>query len=907
MSEVQSRPSAPRGRGSARGGRGGYSSRGGRSSKPTNANSENAPTPSYEDEGEIGQLKKKHAASLITIKELFADWTDEDLVFALEDANGDLEIAIERITDGNVSQWGEVKKKHTDRSRAKPKDPLSQADSLAAPPPARGGRGRGGLDIRGRGRGDRGRGGRGGRAGVHVNGARTEKPAAQPIEEPESAPVSDAWRKPEEPVSTTRDKVVSTEAAPSTITKEPSSEASPQKSSLIPEGSKKGWASLFAQPAPPPPQKKAPPPASAAPVQPAESQVKPIEQLSQQSKPAPEQPTAQPSEPSTTTTPLPQAPVPVIPKDELTQSNLERVPDISHPQPSTTAASTMASIQDQSSVVGAATAPQTRPMSGYATTAYKATTGAGRAANLQRRVMEQQEAVVMPGNHAVDRAAVQFGSMGLNGPIDDVDIDDEREEPETRHQPPQHSPVAPRASLPPATQTQTHKPQVHQAQTTQAQTQATAEAIAVPRPAPGLPPVAAATSTDTPFNDFARYTESQKQYDPFSQQVEQAPQQQNQEPFSNQAPIPSQPTATTAADYSAFYGGDQARHPYYYGSYSQSQDGVATQQRAGSGFGGVSGADAQPQIASTQPPSRYSHVEAPNSGQSTPNPTLPGQTAQPNQHLPQGQGAHSAYNYGYPYYSNPHYANSYMNQMNQHQYGRNRPMYDDARRYEEHYLHSNQFGYGNQYAAPYGKGTGMYGQPQHGFSYDHASTPATAATFNQGAPGRDTGYGRAGSTQPSEAQTSGHTAFGAIPDVFGRTQSGFVQSQPIAQQQPASAEEAAKGFEAPKAGGPSPSLAQANRPGSATNSVPAQPQAGQAGLPPAQGQPTSQQAFGTYPQLNPQYGGLGGLGAHHQQAGANATHHQQASGYGQYGGAGFGGNYYGNTGRGGGWGGNYGH
>lgn len=58
------------------------------------------PQPSYEDEGEIGQLKKKHANSLSTIKELFTDWTDEDLVFALEDADGDLEIAIERITEG---------------------------------------------------------------------------------------------------------------------------------------------------------------------------------------------------------------------------------------------------------------------------------------------------------------------------------------------------------------------------------------------------------------------------------------------------------------------------------------------------------------------------------------------------------------------------------------------------------------------------------------------------------------------------------------------------------------------------------------------------------------------------------------------------------------------------------------
>ncbi|EER37128.1 rnapii degradation factor def1 [Histoplasma capsulatum var. duboisii H88] len=884
MSEVQFRPSGSRGRGSARGGRGGYSSRGGRSNKPAKADSENMSEPSYEDEGEIGQLKKKHAGNLSTIKELFADWTDEDLVFALEDADGDLEIAIERITEGNVSQWGEVKKKHTDRSRVKAKEPLSQAESTSAPP-NRGGRGRGGFETRGRARGDRGRGGRGGRAGGHVNGTRAEKPGVHAIEESEAAAAvpADTWEKSEEPA--VADVAASTEPGTTAVANELQEQAT-QKSSLIPEGSKKGWASLFSQPAPPPPQKKAPPPATATAPKPTEPPLqKPSEQPSEEPEVVRQATVPRAVEPLTST-PLQTTHVPVIPKDELTQTNLERVPDVSHPQTSTTAASTVAtSTPEQPSGTGA-TASQTRHISGYTATAYKATTGSGRAANLQRRVMEQQEAVVMPGNHAVDRAAVQFGSMGLNGPVD-LDIDEEREKPETRAQPPQHSPVAPRASLPPSTQAQT-----------QAQPPDT---VALPRPAPGLPPAPSASSTDAPFNDFGRYTEAQKPYDPFSQQADQS-QPQTQEPFSNQAPIPSQATATTAADYSAIYGGDQARNPYYYGSYGQSQDGVSTQQRAGSGFN-VSGADVQPQVASTQPPSRFTHVEAPSSGQNTPNPTLPGQTTQPAQHVPQAQGAHGAYNYAYPYYSNPHYANTYMSQMNQHQYGRNRPMYDDARRYEEHYLHNNQFGYGNQYAAPYGAKGGMYAQPQHGFSYDHASSPATAASFNQNVPGREAGYGRTGSAQPSDAQTSGHTAFGGIPDVFGRTQSGFVQSQPIAQQQPVSAEETAKGFEAPKAGGPSPSLAQANRPGSATNSGPGQPQAGQTSLPPAQGQPTSQQGFGAYPQLNPQYSGLGSLGAHHQ--GANASHHQ-ASGYGNYG-AGFSGNYYGNSGRGGGWGGNYGH
>ena len=102
MSEVQSRPPAPRGRGSARGWRGGYSSRGGRGgNRPANGEeSETTSTSNYEDEGEIGQLKKQYASKLSTIKEMFPDWTDVDIVFALQETDGSLEDTIERISEG---------------------------------------------------------------------------------------------------------------------------------------------------------------------------------------------------------------------------------------------------------------------------------------------------------------------------------------------------------------------------------------------------------------------------------------------------------------------------------------------------------------------------------------------------------------------------------------------------------------------------------------------------------------------------------------------------------------------------------------------------------------------------------------------------------------------------------------
>lgn len=883
MSEAPSRSSAPRGRGSARGGRGGHSSRGGRGG-PRSAKSdaaEKSSTPAtYEDEGEIGQLKRKYASEIPTLKELFPDWTDDDLVFALEDSNGDLESAIEHITEGNVSQWGEVKKKSSDRSRSKAKEaaktePAAQETETTV----RGGRARGGSEARGgRARGERGRSGQGRSrrsGGARTNGVRGDKSssATESVQIPaatETATAEDA-----------------APAKPAESGEQQTTNAS-QEAPKAAEPTKKGWASLFAKPTPPPPQKKPPPsttqqqttqPSSEpttteskpAPAVPAVPDVPDVSETK-----APEPPAIPLTEPSTSTAATAPTESTERPKDDLTKSNLEQVPDVSAPPATGTAASTVASAQDPSSLPPVT--PQTRSTtSGYASSSVKATAPASaRSSTLQRRVLEQQEAVVMPANHAVDRAAVQFGSMGLND-ADVSNIDEGREDAETRPQPPQHSPVAPRASLPPP-----------------AQTQPSSDAAPAARPAPGLPPVPQVSAADTPFNDFSRYAEGQKPYDPFTQQMSQ-PQTQVQEPFTSQAP--NQAAATSASEYSPFYAGDQQRLPYNYYAGYPSQDNAAA-QRAASGFG-VSGTEGQPHAPTTQqPPGRYGHVEASSSGHNTPNPVVPAATTQqPSaQHIPGGQAGHG-YSYGYPYYSNPHYA-SYMSQISQHQYGRNRPMYDDARRYDDHYMpHSNQYGYANQFV-PYGK-AGMYAQP---FSYDHSSSPANAGGFNQGLPGRDSMYGRAGTTQPESQQpaAASSTGFGSgVPDVFGRSQSsGFGQNQPISQQQSVSSEETTKGFEASKAGGPSPSLAQANRPGSAANNVSGQPQS-QSGLPPLQGQQGQQGTFGGYPHLNPQYGGgLGGLSGH--QAG-NQSH---GSGYGNYG-AGFG-NYYGNTGRGG-WGSNYGH
>lgn len=881
---------------------------------------------------------------------------------------------------------------------------------------SRGGRGRGGADgprgSRGRAT-DRGRGaGRGARGGSATNGGRIhDKGLADSGHEPSisAGALDSSWDTPtiaSDHAGSAGDQpnhggTASPDASWEIVTPidniPPPAEA--QKATSKPDGTR-SWATLFAKPIPAPARPKASP---APPMQePAAEPPTAVEieqdQIEEPGLPPPvtleESSIGRPVTPGSSGLPASEQATNIPPsKDELTETNLEQVLDTSNPPPTATAASTVASTVDPRSAAGSTTPlhgsqmHQTglRPgLGGFATSAYKATSGSGRSASFQRRVMEQQEAVVMPGNHAVDRAAVQFGSMGLNGASEDLDVDDDREEAETRTQPPQHSPVAPRAALPPPPQ------------------QPVAESLPTPRQAPGLPPAgpqslglqgtpstqpeqslpASSAQGSYPYHQFSnRFAPptsqpdisgpAQKAYEPFGQQIQQPATQQNQyDVYGSQAQAPSQQQpasqsnlgnySSAAASYSSYYTSDNQRNAFqnYYDNYGQPSqpsqpDASAPQQRVGSGFGNSS--TEQPSQApgqNQQPPqARYgAAAETQNSGHSTPNPAV-GQQAQVQaqqshqlpQQQPQGQGAgqHGGYPYGgHPsYYNSPYY--NYMNQVShQHSYGRDRPMFDDVRRYDDHYLtHNHQFGYGGSQggygAGPYGGAggkQGMYGQPHQGYgmspqtTYDHHSaSPANVGGYGQqshSAPTRDStstslgAYGRTGSTQPAESQQQ-HAggsigAFGGVPDVFGRSQAAYSgQNQSLGQQgsgQPSGGDEATRGYgDASKvAGGPSPAPGQAGgRPGSATNTM-----QGQTGLPTSQG--PSQHAYNSYQsQLNPQmhgqqasqYGaGLGGLGGHHQTGAQN----HQASGYGGgYGGA-FGGTYYGNNNRGG-WGGSYGH
>lgn len=778
---------------------------------------------------------------------------------------------------GSVSQWGEVKKKHP---KTKESTPLANETNTR-------GRGRGSIEGRGRGRGAE-RATRAGRGARTVSQANGTKQADKPIKTTEEvwdvAATQPAESKPTNGEATI-DWIneVGKDQSASIAPEEPKPAAASAQSST----KAGGWASLFAKPPPAPVVKKAPTP-SAAPV-PAATSTAAAESVPTS---APEEPISVPApapEPVIDEPPIEIASSPIetpqnetdpseLPsaldteaaivltpsKDELTEKNLDKLPDISHPVATATAASTTASTQDpMNPAVPVASA--VRPgMSGYAASALKATSGTGRSASYSRKVLEQQEAVVMPGNHAVDRAAVQFGKMGMNG--DDDEADEEREEPETRTQLPDDSPAAPRASLPPAIP----------------EAKAPAETVSneapMPRPAPGLPPAPQAQQSSPPqssnYSDQYRYSQGQKAYDPFTQQSQpQGPA--TTETFSNQVPAQSQGHPGNLQDYSQYYNTSR-EYQQYYGGYGHGQD----TQRSGSSYG-TSAQDAQAQYATSRPQQAYGQQDASNSGHNTPNPSASSHQAQQSQHV-QGQtaqGGQGGYPYGYPSgygQQYPQYGGaSYMGGGGMSQrYGQNRPMFDDVRRGDSDYYGGNQYGYGHnqqQYGASYK--SNMYGQPQqHQYSHDYSSSPAANAGFG----GREATYGRTGSAQPSEAQQSaaGSNAFGGMPDPFGRTASGFGQTQGHGSHQ--------SGEEQVKQSGPSPSL-QGNRPGSALNNMGSQQQGG---LPHQQSQ-HSAQGFSGYPQ----YGGFGGNQSHQGSYGGGYGTNAAFGGYGRGYGAGWSGNY----------------
>ncbi|KAK7932336.1 hypothetical protein PG985_003048 [Apiospora marii] len=1015
MSEVQARSQAPtsRGRGGGRGGRGGFGGRGG-TRKPNGDKSISADNSSFDDDGDVSQLRKQHGEKLDMIKAIFPDWSDADILYALKETDGDVELTATRISEGTISQWGEVSKtKKAPKPKTKDTATVGLTESTGNARPVRGGRADGGRGGRGARGSERARGGRGRATTAHVatNGQRNKDgQLSVPTDEAtgwgntttdDATTTANEWGTTGWGTTTTDTNANATTSTDSTTKPTPTSTTTPAPAAAP---AAMTWASMLRKSTAPAPAPAKPKETSAS--KPAESS----EELpsSEPTEPEPEAPAEEAHEEPTpkveqaAPAPVPaQAPVPAIPvavpeapkvvepevalpppEDDLTRRNLEQLPDESNPPATHTVASTAADSWDprhgqQSNATTPISASQaqhqqqSRPTaSGYAATALKATERPVRVPSFQRRVLEQEEAVRMPGNREVDRAAVQFGAFSLNGAEDDIDGD--REEAETRAQPPSDSPIQPRAALPPVTQPAAvpeafssapgPKPNASLPQATGAAgivpfhllpTQPLPTNMplsAMPVAPPTGPAASAAAQRMLQYPQFAHPTllimtnlpsaplapSANQQYGRFGHAAHDQSAFPPKQPFDSfgQPPVttapgvydnaytaasqaPSQPSAGGAFssapnDYSSYYTADQyGRGSYnnYYGQHNQHQgaqghnEGPSSQGRPFAGYNATAqsqeGLSQYPQSASQQ--SRYGAAaagDAHNSGHNTPNPATvqaqpqqpqqAGQNSGPQSNLHQQQPPAGSYPYGHPYYSSPFYA-QYMNSS----YGAG-------------------YGQGAYGAGPYGKG---YGNPSHyGMSHSgpYDSSPATSGFGQASLGGRDSGlgstidsYGRAGSAQ-SAAQGMGNSGFGGAHDAFGRagssyqSQGGQSYSGPGAQA--GSVNDDLKPYgEAKVAGGPSPSLAAAARPGSATNNTP-----GQSGLPPPQSGAQGMGGYGGYPSHlggghnvhSNQTGGSGyGLGG----AGGQGHGNNPYGGYGGYGGFGAYGRSQGQQG----WGNNY--
>ncbi|KAI8821619.1 uncharacterized protein EV422DRAFT_614836 [Fimicolochytrium jonesii] len=426
---------------------------------------QNASATNSLDDGSL-KVKKAYPQELSSLKQLFGDWSEADLLALLEETQGDLDVAISRITEGVAEQWGEVKKRD---KKDKPKQSQPIGDSLSTrgnrsskpgPPsrdgfardnnrPARGGTyaSRGG---RGGSRGGRG-GGRGGamvggsRGGRHQNGGHGETEAA-PASEWDSAP-ADAWgtatgeqneeskSKDEAPGTADDWAAVPTDQADTWSAETPSDKAT-------------GWATSIKPTQPKPATKSEAKPATGAEAKPdlarSTPAAKPPTSWAALLKTAEKVPTPTPT-PARPAPPkeVPRAKSPVKPVPESPKSVSERARSPSPvkslakevieektktPEPKSPVHAPIARPQSRSSsplkppTAEERVEEQTSPaLKTSAPPGLKA--AAPKPAPFTGRKLKQDAAVVMPSSASKSTLGVQFGSLRLGGSADEEDLD----------------------------------------------------------------------------------------------------------------------------------------------------------------------------------------------------------------------------------------------------------------------------------------------------------------------------------------------------------------------------------------------------------------------------------------------------------------------------------------------------
>ncbi|KAJ2300926.1 RNAPII degradation factor [Coemansia sp. RSA 353] len=316
--------------------------------------------------------RSDEAASIKALKELFSEWTEEDLLSAFKEANSDLEKTIDYITEGHATQWGEVKsrKKQPGVKPQKPKqhyrdEPKTADKSTNVPRPASF---RGGV----RGGAARGRGGY-----MNTTGARGRPVQTKPVAATDSAagwditPSSDAkstdnWATDAE----TSDK-------PAVVAPVPSSNGTPAPAKMAPVS----WASIAKRGV------------KQAPVEP----VKAAEEDAPKTKPVEEESVAETTEPAVT-------------------AKVEVVEEVIEDGPVTVEETVVVEVVEESaqsdSSVEQPTEPEAQPVQEEETQ----TAPSPKKAVSNARRLHQDAPVVMPlGKTTLERIGVQFGSLSIGG------------------------------------------------------------------------------------------------------------------------------------------------------------------------------------------------------------------------------------------------------------------------------------------------------------------------------------------------------------------------------------------------------------------------------------------------------------------------------------------------------------
>lgn len=444
MSSTTAAPAVQRrgGAGARRGGRFG-------GGKSTAGNAANAAAAQPDDTEAVRNLRAKYADKLALLREMFSDWTDEDLLFALQDAGGEVELAVGRISEGHAEQFNSVKsKKQVKKENLSTATPASfhgttgSANGTATNiPSSRGGRGganaarggRGGGAIRGGRGGSRGGATRVGPSGIpSTEEARIGETSAEPSSSTnttKAAPTfadtvaatkqngasSGAWGDDTEGLdlqadkpttAAAKDQQTSTEAAAASATaadqtSEETKSSNPisnaiQKvtAKLVPKGSKLSWAQV-ARPSEPVKEQAQPP--KDAPTAPAAQRAKDAKTLPTESaNAAPKAP-----EKSEISHPIAAAPI-IAAQDEPILESAPSTEALNAPAPTAVEADPVSS-----SVPSAADAApaSSRPAAGRAPQSQRA---------LQRA--KQDAPVVMPGGNAqFDSLGKRFGGLSFLG------------------------------------------------------------------------------------------------------------------------------------------------------------------------------------------------------------------------------------------------------------------------------------------------------------------------------------------------------------------------------------------------------------------------------------------------------------------------------------------------------------